>query len=133
MFIGGCAGSTSCSVKIIRHILLGKILWRELEHAYHLSVVRPLRIGGKPVEDAEIVRNVLIYYGLLLTIFVVGWFAHVQTGTSNGARGFHSALEMAKHPARCCCGCGHAVEQPWSIGQSDRRSTVDEREATSCY
>ena len=75
MFVGGCAGSTSCSVKIIRHVLFGKILWRELERAYRPTVVRPLRVGGEPIEDAAIVNNVLVYFALLLVIFVVAWFA----------------------------------------------------------
>jgi trk system potassium uptake protein TrkH len=74
MFIGGCAGSTSCSVKVIRHIIFAKVLWQELQRAYHPSVVRPLKIGGQPIEDTDAVRNVLVYFGLILVIFVVGWF-----------------------------------------------------------
>jgi trk system potassium uptake protein TrkH len=75
MFVGGCAGSTSCSLKIIRHILFVKILWTELEHAYHPSVIRPLRVGGKAVDAPEIIKNVLVYFGLIMVIFVIGWFA----------------------------------------------------------
>ena len=48
MFIGGCAGSTSCSVKVIRYILLFKILRLEMEQVFHPSVVRHVRLGGKP-------------------------------------------------------------------------------------
>ena len=58
MFVGGCAGSTSCSLKIIRHILFAKIIWMEIEHAWHPTVVRTLRIGGKPVDDPEVRKNV---------------------------------------------------------------------------
>jgi trk system potassium uptake protein TrkH len=73
MFVGGCAGSTSCSIKIIRHVLFMKIIWHELEHAYHPTVVRPLRIGGKPIEDPEMRRNVLVYFGLIMLIVVSSW------------------------------------------------------------
>ncbi len=73
MFVGGCAGSTSCSLKIIRHILFIKIIWMEIEHAWHPTVVRTLRVGGKPVEDPEARRNVLVYFGLILIIFVNSW------------------------------------------------------------
>jgi trk system potassium uptake protein TrkH len=73
MFIGGCAGSTSCSMKIIRHVLFLKIIWLELEHAYRPTVVRPLRLGGQPLEDKEIRKNVLVYFGLILLIFTVSW------------------------------------------------------------
>ncbi len=54
MFIGGCAGSTGGGLKVIRHILFMKILRLEVEQAFHPSVVRPLRLGGKPVDDPEL-------------------------------------------------------------------------------
>ncbi len=73
MFIGGCAGSTSCSIKVIRHILFAKILWLEIERSWHPSVVRQLRIGGKPVEDPHIRTSVLVYFGLILIISVTSW------------------------------------------------------------
>jgi trk system potassium uptake protein TrkH len=38
-------------------------------------VIRPLRVGGKLVEAPEIIKNVLVYFGLILVIFVIGWFA----------------------------------------------------------
>lgn len=75
MFVGGCAGSTSCSVKIIRHILFFKIIWMEIEQAWHPNVVRTLRVGDKPVEDPEVRKNVLVYFGLILIIFVSAWLA----------------------------------------------------------
>lgn len=75
MFVGGCAGSTSCSMKIIRHILFIKIIWQEIEHAWRPNVVRVLRIGGKPVEDQEIRKNILVYFGLILLIFITSWLA----------------------------------------------------------
>ncbi len=73
MFVGGCAGSTSCSIKIIRHILFLKIIGMEIEHAWRPTVVRTLRIGDKPIDDPEIRKNVLVYFGLILIIFVSGW------------------------------------------------------------
>lgn len=73
MFVGGCAGSTAGGLKVIRHLLFLKILRLEVEHAYHPSVVRPLRLGGKPVEDPELRRNILVYFGLILVIFVFSW------------------------------------------------------------
>ena len=73
MFVGGCAGSTSCSLKVIRHILFFKILWMEIEHSWRPTVVRSLRVGGIPIDDPEVRRNVLVYFGLILIIFVTGW------------------------------------------------------------
>ncbi len=73
MFVGGCAGSTGGGLKVIRHILFLKILGLELEKSYHPSVVRPLRLGGQPVEEQELRKNILLYFGLILVIFVFSW------------------------------------------------------------
>lgn len=73
MFVGGCAGSTGGGLKVIRHVLFVKILRLEVEHAYHPSVIRPLRLGGRPVEDPELRRNILVYFSLILAIFVLSW------------------------------------------------------------
>jgi trk system potassium uptake protein TrkH len=73
MFVGGCAGSTGGGMKVIRHILFLKIMALETEQAFHPSVVRPLRLGGKPVEDPDLRKNILVYFGLILVIFVFSW------------------------------------------------------------
>ncbi len=73
MFIGGCAGSTGGGMKVIRHILFHKILWLEAETSFRPSVVRPLRLGGKPVDDPGLRHNILVYFGLILFIFIISW------------------------------------------------------------
>jgi trk system potassium uptake protein TrkH len=73
MFIGGCAGSTGGGLKVIRHVLFVKILRLEIEQSYHPTVVRPLRLGGKPVEDPDLRKNILVYFALILAIFTFGW------------------------------------------------------------
>lgn len=73
MFVGGCAGSTGGGLKVIRHMLFLKIMVLETEHAFHPTVVRPLRLGGKSVEDPDLRKNILVYFGLILVIFVFSW------------------------------------------------------------
>ena len=73
MFIGGCAGSTAGGLKVIRHVMFVKILRLEIEQAYRPSVVRPLRIGGQPVEDRDLRKNIMVYFCLVLIIFVLSW------------------------------------------------------------
>jgi trk system potassium uptake protein TrkH len=58
---------------VIRHVLFAKILWREIEHAYHPSVIRPLKLGGHPVDDPELGKNILVYFGIILFLFVNSW------------------------------------------------------------
>ena len=73
MFVGGCAGSTSCSIKVVRHILFLKIAWFEIERSWRPNVVRTLRLGGTPISDPAVRHNVLVYFGLILIIFVCSW------------------------------------------------------------
>ena len=72
MFIGGCAGSTSCSIKVVRHLILVRSLSLQVEQAYRPSVVRPLRLNGQSV-DPEVVREVIIYFAAFLVIVVTAW------------------------------------------------------------
>lgn len=76
MFVGGCAGSTGGGLKVIRHVLFLRILGLELERAYRPTVVRPLRLAGKPV-DQDLRHTILLYFSLILFIFVASWMALV--------------------------------------------------------
>jgi trk system potassium uptake protein TrkH len=51
MFFGGSAGSTSGSVKVVRHLLIGRILRRELDQTVHPEIVSRVRLNGVPVEE----------------------------------------------------------------------------------
>ena len=73
MFIGGCVGSTGGGIKVIRWLLLGKVLGLELERAYHPRVVRPLRIGGKAIDDEDLRLNILVYFAVIGVIFLLSW------------------------------------------------------------
>lgn len=78
MFIGGCAGSTGGGVKVIRLILVVKILGREIEHSFHPSVVRHIRLSGEAINDPDLPRNVLVYTSLVALIFGVSWLLLVS-------------------------------------------------------
>lgn len=71
MFIGGSAGSTSGSVKVVRHIMVGKILRRELEETIHPELVVPLRVNRRTV-DEQTVRAVLTFVLLYVGLFSLG-------------------------------------------------------------
>jgi trk system potassium uptake protein TrkH len=73
MFIGACAGSTGGGMKVIRHILFVKILGREIEHSFHPSVVRHIRLSGEAITDPELPRNILVYVALIALVFGVSW------------------------------------------------------------
>jgi trk system potassium uptake protein len=66
MFVGGSAGSTAGSIKVVRHVLIGKILRRELSQTVSPEVVMPVRLNGAPVEERTlraVAAFVLLYVG----------------------------------------------------------------------
>ncbi len=101
MFVGGCAGSTGGGLKVIRHVLFVKVLGLEIEQSYHPTVVRPLRLGGKPVDDPELRKNILVYFSLILAIFVFGWMFVVmfEPDATWGGTSQHKLLDSASSVA----------------------------------
>ena len=71
MFVGGSAGSTSGSVKVVRHVLLGKILRREIDQTLHPEVVLPIRLNRKVVDERTL-RAVMSFILLYIGIFILG-------------------------------------------------------------
>jgi trk/ktr system potassium uptake protein len=73
MFFGGSAGSTAGSVKVVRHLLLGRILRRELDVAVHPEIVTRVRLNGRAV-DGKALRAVESFVLLYVGVFAVGTF-----------------------------------------------------------
>ena len=66
MFAGGSAGSTTGSIKIVRHLLLGKVLRRELDQTVSPEVIMPIRFNGAAVDERTlraIAAFILLYVG----------------------------------------------------------------------
>ena len=76
MLSGGSAGSTSGSVKVVRHLLLGRMLRRELDQTVHPEVVSRVRLNGVPV-DERILRAVSSFVLLYVGVFALGALALV--------------------------------------------------------
>jgi trk system potassium uptake protein len=74
MFFGASAGSTSGSVKVVRHLLVGRILRRELDQTVHPEIVAPVRLNRERVDEPA-VRAVTVFVLLYVGFFAVGAFA----------------------------------------------------------
>jgi trk system potassium uptake protein TrkH len=74
MFVGGCAGSTGGGMKVIRHLLLFRIVSQEVELSFRPTVVRPLRLGGKALDDPALKTNILVYFAIITLLFVSSWY-----------------------------------------------------------
>lgn len=68
MFIGGCAGSTTCSVKIFRYQIAGSAIRRYLATLLRPSAVIPMRYNGRPVEESAL-HSVLGYFFVFFAVF----------------------------------------------------------------
>ncbi len=71
MFAGGSAGSTSGGIKVVRHLLIGKILRRELRQTVHPELVMPVRLNGTIVDERTL-RAVLAFVLLYMGLFGLG-------------------------------------------------------------
>ncbi len=66
MFVGGSAGSTGGSIKVVRHLLIGRVLRREVDQTVSPELVMPIRLNGRPVNERTlraIAAFVLLYVG----------------------------------------------------------------------
>ena len=67
MFVGGSAGSTGGGIKVVRHLLLGKVLRREIDQTLSPEFVMPVRLNNAPVDERTlraIAAFILLYVGL---------------------------------------------------------------------
>ncbi|MGD9128449.1 MAG: TrkH family potassium uptake protein, partial [Planctomycetia bacterium] len=111
MFIGGCAGSTSCSVKVIRYVLLFKILHLEFEQIFRPNVVRHVRLGGKVLPDMGLRKDVLVYFAVISILFVIAWIGLVafepdSTWTNAGLESQDKLTDCASAVAATLNGVG---------------------------
>jgi trk system potassium uptake protein TrkH len=71
MFVGGCAGSTAGSIKVVRHVLMAKSLRRELRQTVHPEEVVPIRLNRR-VLDERTLRAATFFILLYVGLFVAG-------------------------------------------------------------
>jgi len=71
MFVGGMAGSTSGSIKIVRVILIFKFIARELRLVIHSKAVIPIRLGRRVVSQ-DALSGIMSFSILYVTTFAAG-------------------------------------------------------------
>lgn len=77
--IGGCTGSTGCSIKVFRYQVLFEALRAQLTQMHSPHRVRPLRLQGRRL-DAEVVNSVMAFFTLFVLTFGVLIVALALTG-----------------------------------------------------
>lgn len=59
MIFGGCSGSTSGGVKVVRLIVAFKVCLRQIERSYRSRVVRPIKINGRVMEESVLDQSIV--------------------------------------------------------------------------
>ena len=85
MVIGGSAGSTSGAIKVVRLLLLGRLLRRELDQAVHREAVLTVRFN-RAVVDERTVRGIAAFILLYGVVFLLGALGLVISEAVNQSR-----------------------------------------------
>ena len=70
MIVGGCAGSTSGGIKMVRVIVLFKSMKKTLNELLHSSTMYTVEISGQSVDDTAI-KRVMSFFSLFILLFMV--------------------------------------------------------------
>ena len=71
LVIGASAGSTSGSIKLVRHVVIAKMLRREVDQTVHPHRVAPLRVNGTVVDERAL-RAIIVFVFLYLGVLAAG-------------------------------------------------------------
>ena len=71
LFVGGCAGSTAGSIKVVRHLLVARLLGREVVRTVHPELVRPILLNRAVVEQQSLLA-VISFILIYAAVFVLG-------------------------------------------------------------
>ncbi|MDO8210463.1 TrkH family potassium uptake protein [Conexibacter sp. CPCC 206217] len=84
MFIGASAGSTGGSIKVVRHLLLFRMVRRDLAQTAHRGVILPVRKNGIVVDEAAL-RSTVLFVLLYVFAFALGSLGLVIDAERSGA------------------------------------------------
>ncbi|MBP7459954.1 MAG: TrkH family potassium uptake protein [Candidatus Delongbacteria bacterium] len=96
MFVGGCGGSTSGGIKIVRFLILFKYGYNQIVKSYSPQRKFILRLGDKLI-DRDVVKRTMVFFFLYIVLYIVGVFCmscfHVDwmTAFSSVAACFNTA------------------------------------------
>ncbi len=71
MFAGGCAGSTTGGIKIVRLVILAKIAYWRIENTFRPKTVRAVRISNQVIDD-DTRRSIHSFFVIYIAWFVFG-------------------------------------------------------------
>lgn len=81
MIVGGCAGSTSGGIKMVRVIVLFKYIKKTVNEMIHSSSMYTIKVSGQTVEDLSL-KRVLSFFSLFIIVFMVNVVLLTASGMS---------------------------------------------------
>ena len=69
MFIGGCTGSTSGGIKVLRVAALAKEALKEIQHVIHPRKIYTIRFGEEHM-SRDVVRSINAYFLIFIFIYI---------------------------------------------------------------
>ena len=81
MIVGGCAGSTSGGIKMVRVIVLLKYIKKTVNELIHSSSMYTVKISGQTVEDLSL-KRVLSFFSLFIIVFMINVVVLTAAGMS---------------------------------------------------
>lgn len=79
--IGGCSGSTSGGLKVVRIVTMWKIVRTEFKKILHPRALLPVRLNGSPIDDS-VIRTIGAYTILYIMLVVGGTALMILLGLS---------------------------------------------------
>jgi trk system potassium uptake protein len=113
MFVGASSGSTSGSIKVVRHLMLFRLVQRELVHAIHPDMVAAVRVSGTVIEERAL-RSAVMFVVCYVFVFALGALTLLlDTRRVGGQLGAFDALGAA---AACLGNVGQAFGSAGPFG-----------------
>jgi trk system potassium uptake protein TrkH len=69
-FVGGCAGSTSGGIKVVRFVVLFKQVGVHVDRLIHPQAIRRIKMQGQPLPDT-VVEAVAGFFAVYVVVFVI--------------------------------------------------------------
>jgi trk system potassium uptake protein TrkH len=70
IFVSASAGSTSGGIKLVRHIVIAKLIRREIRQTIHPELIVPIRVSRSPI-DEQALRAIVVFAFLYVGIAAV--------------------------------------------------------------
>ncbi|WP_372642068.1 TrkH family potassium uptake protein [Ancylomarina sp.] len=79
MFVGACVGSTGGGIKVIRHVIAVKVIFRLFLQQIHPNRVKSIQINKKTIDEKK-VHSIVTFIFIYLFIFFIGGMCLLATG-----------------------------------------------------